>query len=89
MASTQICLGDKFYFNNYCVQKHYTIPDYLIVTEIKDEFITAEYENHGVDQRPRIFSKKNLVFDSNLNDRREDPSWIFLKAISQNEQRSE
>ena len=76
-----ILVGDKFYFNNYCVQKGYTIPDYLLVTEISKDgnYVTAEYINHAVDTRPRLFAKKNLLFDSNLNPKREDPSWIFIE----------
>lgn len=83
---TDISIGDKFYFNNYCVKRGFTLPDYLIVTDItkQGEFVTAQYENHFVDTRPRLFSKKNLLFDSNLNARREDPSWIFLKAKEDN-----
>ena len=78
-----IQLGDKFYFNSYCVDRHFTIPDYLIVTGFKygGEFVEAQYENHYVDTNPRTFSVKNLKFDSNLNPKREKPSWIFLKAI--------
>lgn len=78
-----ICLGDRFYFNNYCVKNKLSLPDFLVVTDIsKDgEFIKAEYESHAVDQRPRLFAKKNLMFDSNLNPKRETPSWIFVKAM--------
>lgn len=78
-----ICVGDMFYFNNPDVQRHLSIPDYLRVTEISKcgSFVTAVYENHMVDTRPRLFSIKNLFFDSNLNPKRENPSWIFLKAI--------
>ena len=78
-----IQLGDKFYFNSYCVDRHMTLPDYLIVTNFKydGQFLEAQYENHYVDTNPRTFATKNLQFDSNLNPKREKPSWIFLKAI--------
>lgn len=78
-----IQLGDKFYFNSYCVDRHMTLPDYLIVTAFKHNgaFVEAQYENHFVDTQPRTFAVQNLQFDSNLNPRREKPSWIFLKAI--------
>lgn len=86
---TDISIGDRFYFNNYCVQKGYSVPDYLIVTDIlpSGDFVKAEYENHAVDTRPRLFSKKNLHFDSNLNPKRDDPSWIFTKAKAQEDER--
>lgn len=78
---SDICLGDRFYFNNYCVRKKLSLPDILVVSDIsKEGFITAEYESHAVDQRPRMFAKKNLLFDSNLNPKRQDPAWIFIKA---------
>ena len=78
---SDICLGDKFYFNSYCVKRGFTMPDYLSVSDISKngEFITGQYENHAVDTRPRLFAKKNLIFDSNLNPKRDDPSWIFVK----------
>lgn len=84
---SDICIGDRFYFNNYCVQKGYSLPDFLVVTDIfKDgEFIKAEYESHAVDQRPRLFAMANLSFDSNLNPKRETPSWIFVKAVEEEE----
>lgn len=80
-----IQLGDKFYFNSYCVDRHMTLPDYLIVTAFKHNgaFVEAQYENHFVDTQPRTFAVQNLQFDSNLNPRREKPSWIFLKAIEE------
>lgn len=78
----EIQLGDKFYFNNYCVSRGFSLPDYLIITDFTKDgrFAYAQYENHFVETRPRMFSVDNLVFDSNLNPQREDPSWIFLKA---------
>lgn len=84
---SDICIGDRFYFNNYCVQKGLSLPDILMVKEItKDgEFVKAEYESHAVDQRPRLFAMKNLMFDSNLNPKRETPSWIFVKAVKDEE----
>lgn len=83
---SDICIGDRFYFNNYCVQKGLSLPDILMVKEItKDgEFVKAEYESHAVDQRPRLFAIKNLEFDSNLNPKRETPSWIFVKEVEGN-----
>lgn len=80
--NNDICVGDKFYFNSYCVQRGFSIPDYLEVSEIsKDgEFITGQYVNHAVDTRPRLFAKRNLLFDSNLNPKRENPGWIFTKV---------
>lgn len=77
-----IQIGDRFYFNNYCVARGFTLPDYLIVTDITHDgkFVHAQYENHFIDTRPRMFAMENLWFDSNLNEKREDPSWIFLKA---------
>ena len=77
---TDISIGDRFYFNNYCVQKGYNLPDYMVVSDISGEFVKAEYESHAVDTRPRLFAKKNLQFDSNLNPKRSDPSWIFTKV---------
>lgn len=79
---SDICLGDKFYFNSYCVKHNFSIPDYMIVSDISKDghFVSAQYENHAVDTRPRLFAKENLYFDSNLNPKREDPSWIFCKA---------
>jgi len=79
-----ILIGDMFYFNNFGVRNGHCIPDYMRVTEISKcgSFITAVYENHAVDNRPRLFSKKNLMFDSNLNPKRENPSWIFTKALN-------
>ena len=81
-SGIDIKLGDKFYFNNYCVSRGFSLPDYLIVTDITNDgkFIHAQYENHYIDTRPRMFAFENLAFDSNLNANREDPSWIFLKA---------
>lgn len=78
-----ILVGDKFYFNSYCVEKGFSLPDYLIVSDISKDgkYVTGQYENHTVDTRPRLFSIENLKFDSNLNPKRESPSWIFLKAI--------
>ena len=77
-----IQLGDKFYFNSYCVARGFSMPDYLIVSDIVNDgaYVYAQYENHAVDTRPRMFSTKNLTFDSNLNPKRADPSWIFLKV---------
>ena len=78
-----ISIGDLFYFNNPGVSKGHCLPDYMRVTEISKcgSFVTAKYENHAVDTRPRLFSMKNLEFDSNLNPKRENPSWIFKKAL--------
>lgn len=78
-----ILVGDKFYFNSYCVEKGFSLPDYLIVSDISKDgkYVTGQYENHTVDTRPRLFSIENLKFDSNLNPKRESPSWIFLKAL--------
>lgn len=79
---SDIAIGDKFYFNSYCVDKKLTLPDYLIVQSIsEDGFVKAKYENHAVDTRSRLFSAKNLLFDSNLNPKRSDPSWIFTKRL--------
>lgn len=80
---SEICIGDRFYFNNYGVQKGYTLPDYLIVKDITHEgsYVHAVYENHAIDTRERLFSSKNLEFDSNLNPKRENPGWIFVKAL--------
>ena len=79
---TDIQIGDKFYFNNYCASRGFSLPDYLIVTGMPQNgaYVEAQYENHFVDTRPRMFATKNLQFDSNLNPKREDPSWIFVKA---------
>lgn len=86
-----ILIGDKFYFNSYCVMKHFSLPDYLIISGISKDgkYVTGQYENHAVDTRPRLFSIDNLKFDSNLNPKRENPSWIFLKAICEEENANE
>lgn len=86
-----ILVGDKFYFNSYCVERRFSLPDYLIVSDISKDgkYVTGQYENHTVDTRPRLFSIDNLKFDSNLNPKRENPSWIFLKALEGAENRAD
>ena len=82
MYLSDICVGDKFYYNNYTVAKKLSLPDYLIVVDVKDNFVTAKYENHYVYTKERKFSKDVLQYDSNLNPYANDPDWIFLKISS-------
>lgn len=75
-----IPVGAKFYHNNYSTANGQSIPDYLIVLENKNGFITAKYENHYVYTKERTFSESNLYASSNLNPRQKKPEWIFLKS---------
>lgn len=77
-----IFVGDRFYFNSYGAANGQIVPDFLIVENISSDgmFVTARYENRAVDRRKRLFARDNLVFDSNLNPRRDDPTWIFVRA---------
>ena len=79
-----ICIGDMFYFNSPGIEKGHCLPDYMRVTEISKcgYFVTAVYEARAVETRPRLFSMKNLQYDSNLNPNRSNPSWIFKKALT-------
>lgn len=74
-----ISIGDKFYHDNYSTHQGQALPDYLIVQEIKDGFVTATYENHYVYTKERVFSLNNLWSDSNLNPHQKKPEWVFLR----------
>ena len=74
----QISIGSKFYHNNYSTAKHQTIPDYLIVLDTHNGYVTAKYENHYVYTKERVFDEKNLWTDSNLNPKNKDPEWVFV-----------
>lgn len=71
-------IGDRFYHNNYSTRKGHALPDYLIIKEIKDGFITATYLNHYVYTKERVFSDA-ILNDSNLNPKETNPQWIFSK----------
>ena len=78
---SDIYKGDRFYHNNFSVRQHQSMPDYLIVTMVKDDMVEAKYENHSVYTKERVFSKKNLLVDSNLNPKAKNPSWIFVGKV--------
>lgn len=87
-CGTPIGEGDKFYFNNVCVKKKASLPDYLIITGLipmrdSDNFyIQAKYENHMIGTCERLLSN-TILHDSNLNPDAEDPDWIFVKKIKE------
>lgn len=89
MKRYRIKVGDKFYHNNYATKKGCSLPDYLIVTQIKDSvfkdlyFIHAKYENHYMGTAERILSSI-ILSESNLNPKCKSPEWIFLTEDSQN-----
>lgn len=76
-----ILVGTRFYHNNYSTAHGQVLPDYLIVQEIKNDFLTATYENHYVYTKERVFSLKNLWQDSNLNPKNKDPEWVFVFSM--------
>lgn len=76
-----IRIGDRFYRNLFSVRNGSSLPDYLTVIGIGEDFVMAQYENRGVGIRERIYSKANLLNDSNLNPYEENPGWIFLKNV--------
>ena len=72
-------IGDRFYYNNYCVKNGFSLPDYVIVKDIRQSkecsnlyFITGKYERHFVNTNDRIFS--SAIFD--------DPDWVVVKKNS-------
>ena len=77
---SDISVGSKFYHNNYTTAHGLSLPDYLIVTDIHNGFVTAKYENHYVYTKERVFGFENLWQESNLNPKVEDPEWIFVNA---------
>ena len=83
MTNYAIQVGDRFYFNNPCVRKKLTLPDYLIVTEVAGTkggtgfYFSAKYENRAIDRKERHFSDV-ILRDSNRNPNNQDPSWIFV-----------
>lgn len=79
MKENDIRIGDRFYHDNHCVHSGASLPDYLIVKNVKDGFVEAKYENHYIYTKERFFSEQNLWMDSNLNPSANNPGWIFLK----------
>lgn len=80
-----ILVGDRFYHNNFSTRMGHSLPDYLIVTDVGKEFITAKYENHYINTNDRLFAIKFLYDDSNLNPKAKDPTWVFVKALKNEE----
>lgn len=74
-----IPIGMRFYHNNYSTEKGNSLPDYLIVQEVQNGFVTATYENHYVYTEERVFGFENLWQNSNLNPKNYRPEWIFRK----------
>lgn len=74
-----ISVGTRFYHNNHSTEQGHSLPDYLIVQEVRNGFVTATYENHYVYTKERIFDFENLWQDSNLNPKNRHPEWIFRK----------
>ena len=71
-----IAVGDRIYYENYCVKKGFSLPDYLLVTDVKPmkenpnmRFITAHYERHTVGTSDRVLSSNILL----------DPNWKIVK----------
>lgn len=84
-----IKVGDRFYHNNHTTKNGTSLPDYLIITRIDEDYpystIYARYENHWVDTVERTFSDV-ILRDSNLDPRVKNPEWIFLKGVHANAQ---
>lgn len=74
--------GQRFYHNNYSTAKGHSIPDYLVIRRLKKYkngyFIEAEYENHSIYTKERLFAAENLLPFSSLNPDCENPEWIFV-----------
>lgn len=74
--------GQRFYHNNYGTAKGHCLPDYLIIQRLKKHsngyYIEAEYENHAVYTKERLFAAENLLPFSSLNPDCEKPEWIFV-----------
>ena len=79
--TSDISVGDKFYFNSFSVRRGLSLPDYLIVIERQPGFVKALYENRGIGIKERPFSEVNLWTNSNLNPEAKNPEWIFLKNV--------
>lgn len=75
----KIKVGDRFYCNNYSTRSGHSLPDYLVITKIDGQFISAKYLNHYIGTRERVFSDIFLK-DSNLNPNAEKPTWVFETA---------
>lgn len=74
--------GQRFYHNNYSTAKGHSLPDYLIIKRLKKHsngyYIEAEYENHSIYTKERVFAAENLLPFSSLNPDCENPEWIFV-----------
>lgn len=73
-----IYVGDRFYYNNYGVQKGHTLPDYMKVLEVNRNFIKVKYEARSIGTKERLMSLDNVWFASNRNPKCECPTWIFV-----------
>lgn len=73
-----IHVGDRFYCNNYSVKNKQSLPDYMIIKEIRNGFITAKCETRTVGNRDRIFDRDNLWKVSSRNPSCYNPVWIFV-----------
>lgn len=74
--------GQRFYHNNYNTAKGHCLPDYLVIQRLKKHsngyYIEAEYENHSIYTKERLFAAENLLPFSSLNPDCKNPEWIFV-----------
>lgn len=74
--------GQRFYHNNYSTTKGHCLPDYLVIQRLKKHengyYIEAEYENHSIYTKERLFAAENILPFSSLNPNCENPEWIFV-----------
>ena len=78
--------GQRFYHNNYSTSKGHSLPDYLVIRRLKKYsngyYIEAEYENHSIYTKERLFAAENLLPFSSLNSDCENPEWIFVSGTA-------